>query len=175
MENFDQENKEEAPELAKAETINENEDEADILADLIHQKEQLEISMQHIQDVENNLAIFTTCMRAILKEPSKLNLYDAFSQNFDMGYRSSLFENVCEFFKNEEFITDEILFYWKLLIVCLLKSSRRYKTRIDDLVLDMENQSTNLRLVREKYTIRCFINDEHICYFKDNGDAYYVS
>ena len=167
--------------------VSEGADEADILSDLISQKEKLDIEkmkeelaqkqleesiQKNIMDVHNDLAIFVTWMQYSF---NKENLYDDFHKNFDEEYRTCLFENVCKYFKNEEFITDEILFYLKCIIFCLLKASRKYKTRIDSLNFDINNRSTNLRLVREKYTIRCFVDDEHLCYFKDNGNIYYVS
>lgn len=127
---------------------------------------------QHIEDVRNNLAIFLRWIKASLNEK---NLYKSFSDNFTAEYRMELFENICEFFKDDTFITDEILFYWKYLVVFLLRTSKKYKSSLDDLVFNLDNQETNLRLVKEKYIFRCFIDDSPICYFKENGTDYYVS
>lgn len=136
-------------------------------------QQEMELAIQqHIEDVQNNIGIFVTWMQTSYKDK---NLPESFQNSFDDDYRSKLFENICEFFKHEEYITDEVLFYLKCIIVCLLKASRKYRTCLDKLEFDIETQETNLRLVRDKYNIRCFIADEHICYFKDNGNLYYVS
>lgn len=128
--------------------------------------------MQHIEDVQNNLNIFTTWAKDNVAKP---NLYVLFYNNFGVEYRISLFENICEFFKDDSFVTDEILFYWKCIVVSLLQTSKKHKSSLDDLEFDINALQTNLRMVREKYIYRCFIGEEPICYFKENGTDYYVS
>ncbi|XWV24856.1 mg583 protein [Tupanvirus deep ocean] len=169
-----------------SESNNENND-AEELEKLLKQKQELdEIKRQeeeeekelkkkleqHIEDVRTNLAMFSKWMKN-----KKLfdNLYKDFCNDFSPEYRSELFENVCEFFKDESFVTDDILFYWKHLVVHLLKTSKKYKYYLQDLVFDHETHDTNLRLVREKYIFKCFIGEEQLCYFKENGTDYYVS
>lgn len=128
---------------------------------------------QHIEDTKNNFAIFLHWIKNIncLSE----DLYNIFCNDFSEEYRSQLFENICEFFKDESFVTDEILFYWKSMVVNLLKKSKKYRNSIEDLVFDPVNQITNLKIVKEKYIFKCFIDDERVCYFKENGTDYYVS
>lgn len=170
--------------ISDSDTDDDDEAAADILKDLIATKQQLDnseadkqkeidnIVKQQTAEVKNNLGIFETWMQNSYTDPV---LYTKFHSAFSDEYRTKLFDNICEFFRNEEFITDEILFYIKCVIVCLLNTNRRFKSRISELKFDTTNRTTNLRLVREKYTIRCFIEDEHLCWFKDNGDSYYVS
>ncbi|XWV26103.1 hypothetical protein QJ857_gp0977 [Tupanvirus soda lake] len=168
------------------ETNDENDD-AKELAKLLKQKQELdEIQRlekeeeeelkrkleQHIEDVRTNLAMFLKWME---NKKSFDNLYKDFCEDFSPEYRSELFENVCEFFKDESFVTDDVLFYWKYMVVHLLKVSKKYKYYLQDLVFDSKTRDTNLRMVREKYIFKCFIGEEQLCYFKENGTDYYVS
>ena len=105
----------------------------------------------------------------------KLNtLYKAFIDSFDVTYRCDLYEDICEFFNDEQMVTTDILFYWKVMIINLLKSHKKYAKELDTLKLDLATKTTNLRLVKEKYIFRCFLEDEHFCYFKENGTDYYI-
>jgi hypothetical protein len=137
------------------------------------EEEQLQIELeQHNEDVKNNLAIF---LHWIKINYSSKELYKNFCDDFSEQYRTELFENICEFFRDETFVSDEILFYWKCIVAHLLKNSKKYRSYIGDLIFDYEKQTTNLKVVREKYIFKCFIDDEQICYFKENGTDYYVS
>jgi hypothetical protein len=127
---------------------------------------------QHIEDTQNNLGIFLSWMRDCT---NKKNLYKDFCRDFSSEYRSLLFENICEFFKDEKFVTDEILFYWKYMVVFLLRTSKKYKSGLENLIFNFENKETNFRIVKEKYIFKCFIGEEQLCYFKENGTDYYVS
>ncbi|AYV85113.1 MAG: hypothetical protein Satyrvirus4_10 [Satyrvirus sp.] len=147
------------------------------LQDLLDKKKLIEENIeenkeQSTEDLNNNLNIFTTWMK---KNYADKYLYKSFVDNFHAEYRSQLFENVYDFFKNESFVTDEILFYWKLIIICLIKNHKKFKLCLDDLVLDMDSKETNLRLVKDKHIFKCFIDKEQICFFKENSNDYYVS
>lgn len=147
-------------------------------------------SEQHIEDTYNNLNIFVLWIKDNLTNKDNLAntndltnkdnltnkvLYKSFTKSFSTEYRTHLFENICEFFKNETFVTNEILFYWKYIVIHLLQHSKKYKSRSKKLTFDISNFETNLRLVKEKYIFKCFIGDRFICYFKENGNDYYVS
>ena len=137
------------------------------------EEEKLELELeQHIDDARNNLGIFSSWMSNC--ETRKM-LYKDFCNDFSSDYRSELFENICEFFRDESFVTDDIIFYWKYMVICLLKTSRKYKSCLEKLILDFENRETNLKIVKEKYIFKCFVGEEQLCYFKENGTDYYVS
>lgn len=127
---------------------------------------------QHIEDAHNNLKIFATWMQCSLSEKE---LYKAFRENFTEEYRTALFEDICEFFKDPSFVTDDVLFFWKFIVISLLRTSRKYKSYITDLVFDLDSRVTNFRMIKTKYIYRCFIGEEPICYFKENGNDYYIS
>ena len=127
---------------------------------------------EHIENTANNFNIFLTWIKQNLGEK---NLYKSFSDNFTSEYRVELYEGISEFFNDELMVTDDILFYWKFIVVTLMRSSRKYKSYIDDLIFDLETRNTNVVLVKEKHIFRCFVADEPICYFKENGNDYYVS
>lgn len=148
---------------------------------LIEEQERLELEEQekikreyeeYMIDVENNLNIFLTWIKNSLSEEK---LHSSFCDKFDSAYRISLFENICDLFNDQNVITDEILFYWKFMVIHLLRTSKKYKYCINDLEIDIHTKNTNLRLVKEKYIFRCFINEEPLCYFKENSNEYYVS
>ena len=90
-------------------------------------------------------------------------------------FRTNLFEYFLEFFEIDDVITDELLFYFKMLVSDLVKNNKRYKHNYADIIFDLTNKVTNLRLVRSKYVFKCFIVDEEMCYFKENGTEYYLS
>ena len=175
----------------------EEENSSDELQKMLEQKKQLEIQQvqertaeeeaaedaaekaslqkkmeEHIENTANNFNIFLTWIKQNLGEK---NLYKSFSDNFTSEYRVELYEGISEFFNDELMVTDDILFYWKFIVVTLMRSSRKYKSYIDDLIFDLETRNTNVVLVKEKHIFRCFVADEPICYFKENGNDYYVS
>lgn len=127
---------------------------------------------EHIENTTNNFNIFLTWIKQNLDDR---NLYKSFSDNFTSEYKNELYEGICEFFNDEWMVTDDILFYWKFMVVTLMRSSRKYKSYIDDLIFDLKTRDTNVVLVKEKHIFRCFVADEPICYFKENGNDYYVS
>lgn len=136
-------------------------------------EEMLEMEMkQHIEEVRNNLGIFSSWMNGCSE---RKNLYKDFCNDFSLDYRTKLFENICEFFKDENFITDDILFYWKYMTICILKINKKYNSRLKKLVFNFENKETNFKMVKEKYIFKCFINNKQLCFFKENGSDYYVS
>lgn len=127
---------------------------------------------EYLEEVSNNMTIFIVWAKNSLDEN---NFAAAFHNIFAQEYRSQLFEQVCHFFHVASIVTDEVLFYWKYLVVSLLCNSKKYKTCLNDLVFDLENRHTNLRLVKQKSIFRCFIDEEPVCYFKENSNEYYVS
>lgn len=156
-------------------------DDENILAELLVKHKQIEEACQkeieseaerYLEDATNNICIFKTWMEQNLTTP---NTYKAFSENFDQEYRSSLFGNICEFFNDNELLSDDMLFYFKVLIVSILKSHKKFKSYLSDLTCDIKTKSTNLRLIKAKQTFKIFIGDEFLCYFKENGNDYYVS
>jgi len=165
----------------QADEKNGSQDDEKELAELLAKHKQIEEATieevkkqmeQHIEDSHNNLNIFLTWAE---NNSDTASMYKNFVKAFDAKYRSDLFENMCEFFTNTKYVTDDMIFFWKCITISLLKSSKKYRSYLQELVLDMETKTTNFRLVREKYIFRCFISDEHVCYFKENGNDYYVS
>lgn len=137
------------------------------------QKEALEAEYdKHIEGCKNNLNIFVTWFKS---NSYNNNLYNDFTKNFSTNYRIELFENINEFFMEENLITDDVIYYWKNLVIALLYNSKKYKSYLKNLEFDEKNKSVNLRLVPKKLIFECFIGDEHLCYFKENGFDYYVS
>lgn len=134
---------------------------------------------QHIEDAGNNINIFETWMKESINES---DLYKSFYQNFDSEYRSQLYENICEFF-DTSLVSNDVIFYWKYLVIYLLNNNKKYKSLLQDLELDdniklevnKETCETNLCLVKKKYIFQCFIDKIPICYFKENGNDYYIS
>ena len=127
---------------------------------------------QHIEDAKNNLNIFNTW---ISENINNEGLYKEFHDQFDLKYRIDLFENMCEYYMDQSMVSEDLVFYWKYLIISLLKTSKKYKSYLDELTVSTEKKETNLALVREKYIFRCFVKGDHLCYFKENGNDYYVS
>jgi hypothetical protein len=155
--------------------------EEDIVANLSELNDKLKIDTeielqrelkQKLEEVNNNLNIFQTWMNDNYKSG---NLYVIFAQTFDAQYRSDLFENMVEYFECSDLVTNELLFNWKIMIYDLLKSNKKYKSYLEELVFDIDSRNTNLGLNRSKYVFRCFIDGNPLCYFKENGNDYYVS
>ncbi|QGR54031.1 hypothetical protein [Moumouvirus maliensis] len=103
------------------------------------------------------------------------NLYKTFSNIYSCEYRTQLYENIIKYFNDEQVITDEFLVYWKLLVIDLIKNNRRHKHYIKNITIDLDNHTSNLRLDKEKGVFKCFLDGNYICFFKENGNDYYVS
>ncbi|AGF85229.1 hypothetical protein QJ854_gp553 [Moumouvirus goulette] len=129
--------------------------------------------------VDNNLEKFkpvTISFIIWMKEnKNNDNLYKTFSNIYSPEYRTSLYDNIIKYFNNDTVITDEFLIYWKLLVIDLIKNSKRYKHNIKNININLDENMSNLRLDIEKGIFKCYIDNDSICYFKENGNDYYVS
>ena len=125
-----------------------------------------------MEDAKNNFSIFETWINNNLQNQ---NLYHDMCTQFDVRYRMDLFEDMSEHFLDDSMISSELVFYWKILIVSLLRINKKYRSYLNNLLVDTDNLKCNLALVKEKSIFRCFLNEEHLCYFKENGNDYYVS
>ncbi len=127
------------------------------------------------ENIKNDLFIFIDWFKSINLDNDLNNLYRMFSAKFNQTYRTNLFENICIFFNNQQFITDEILYYWKILVISILRNNKKYLEQISNLNFSLTDMSTNLKLVKEKYIFKCFLDNDYLCLFKENGNDYYVS
>lgn len=125
-----------------------------------------------LDDVRNNLQIFYTWIK---NNYSVDDLNKSFIENFSAEYRISLFENICNYFDDEDLITYEILFYWKYIVYNLIKVNKKYCDQLENIIFNLDDETTNMRLVKNKYIFKCFINENELCYFKENGTQYYIS
>lgn len=157
------------------------ESDSEIIQDLIEKRRLLENDAkkkleqeitQKLEDAKNNFNIFRIWAQNNL---SAANLYSIFCENFDVKYRMDLYQNVNEYFMDDVVVDTEFLFYWKFLILSILKNHKRYRSYLSGLEIDVDNKTCNLALVRDRAVFRCFLNEEPLCYFKENGNDYYVS
>lgn len=102
-------------------------------------------------------------------------LYPKFVENFDQAFIIELFETYCRSFLNTEIVSDKALIYWKLMCIHLIAKNKKYTDRVKDIYIDVENATSNLKLVIDKQMFRCYIDNERLCYFKENGYEYYTS
>ncbi|AUV58528.1 hypothetical protein [Bandra megavirus] len=131
-----------------------------------------EKSQEDLSSIKNSITSFLSWIKL---NTDNDNTYKNFSNVFSSDYRISLYENVIKYFDDESIITDEFLTYWKFLVTDLMKNSRKYKSYTKDITINFEEYDCNLRLVKQKYIFKCYIDEESICYFKENGNDYYVS
>lgn len=126
--------------------------------------------------VQSNLDTFATWMRNRLAVTSELHkLYSEFCSAFSADIRINLFEQIHQYFHNESIVTDDIIFYWKCIVVCLISISKKYKMYVDDIDISVKERTNNITLVVSKYIFRCFINAAPVCTLKENGTDYYLS
>lgn len=137
------------------------------------EERQFQLELQkHIEDTKNN---YDTYIRWIIDNDTNPNLYQDFCKVHDSEFRINLYNGINEFFNNAEMVNDDVLFYWKIMVVHFLRTSRKYKSSLNDLIFDLPNMDTNLVLVKEKCMFRCYIGEEPLCYFKENGTDYFAS
>ena len=145
-----------------------------------------------MEEICLNLNIFTTWMKQVLDlDPDVIGkLYKNFSEKFDIEYRMGLYEIIADNFGTEN-ISPQTKFYWSLLIIDLLSLSKSYKYKVtitkgknitqeeDKLPIvsyDMDSCTTNLQMQVVKHMFECTVDSkERLCWFKENGSAYYVS
>jgi hypothetical protein len=137
-----------------------------------NEKEETEQERLRMIDVQNTFDIFKVWMAMNLKTD---NIYKLLSTQLDAHFRSNMFEYLVHFFSEEEIITDECLFYFKVIVADLIRTNKKFKHDSKDIVIDLDAKTCNLSLVKEKYMFKCLINDEQLCYFKENGNDFYVS
>ena len=155
-------------------------EEIDELNDLLNKNKIIRSNMKEeyiIDDeVNNNINIFGTWMKQKYRSS---NIYNKFVLMFDNKYRSDLFKNIYDHLENDTLITNDILFYWKLIIIDLIKCDKKYSYFMKYLQIDYQKKESNLYLSKNKYVFRCSLyfngNYELICQFKDNSNDYYIN
>ena len=103
------------------------------------------------------------------------NFYRVFESTFNSEYRSELYNTIYNYFNDNEIVSNELLIFWKLLVIDLIRNNKKYNSNISTIYVDLKNQSTNFVLVKEKAVFRCYVDEEPLCFFKENGNNYYVS
>lgn len=126
-----------------------------------------------IEETKTNLNIFLQFMQFMQTYHQEKTLIKNFYDNFDSAYRSKLYDNICAYFEDDDIVTDEIIFYWKLLVVNLINQSK-HAHLAKKIEVDFSNKVINLKLVKKKCLFECYLEGEHVGYFKDNGNNYYV-
>ena len=129
-----------------------------------------------IQEVTNTFDIFKVWMSLNLRSD---HIYNLFQTQFDAVFRSNLFEYVFQNFNDDDLLNDDCMFYLKVLVIDLIRNSKKCKHNMVDITCDFETKTSNLSLVREKYMFKCFVDidglSDQVCYLKENGNEYYVS
>ena len=98
-----------------------------------------------------------------------------FESQLDERYRMSLFNFINRNFNNEELVDNTTLFYWKILVCAFMKLNKKYAEYVQLVDINNDNKTCNLTLVKFKHIFKCFIEREHVCWFKENDTLYYVS
>lgn len=112
---------------------------------------------------------------AWMSTADKVDLYKNFVKRFDENYRAQLYKYISKFFKMTTIVTDDIIYYWKLLIIDLVNSSKRYKHYADEITIDAVTKTTPLTILCTKEVFACYQNDVLIFYFKESNGDYYLS
>jgi hypothetical protein len=155
-----------------------NDIDTDDIADLLEMNKQFReeelAKAARLSEIQNNLSIFQTWMAENKQTP---NLYKRFCHTFDLQYRCDLYQNIDEYFTNQDVVTDDVLFDWKTLIYDIISINRKYKLCLDEYGarLDFDTKETNLKVTPKKHIFQCYIDDIPLCYFKENGNDYYIS
>ncbi|QTF49233.1 hypothetical protein qu_341 [Acanthamoeba polyphaga mimivirus] len=130
---------------------------------------------QQLERLENAGRDIDTFKNWFKNKTDDSNVYNVFESTFSPEFRSQLYEYINEFFNNNDIVTDQLLAYWKILIKNIMRSNRKYQVIASKINVDENTHDSNLKLFKEKSMFRCFMDEEPICYFKENGNNYYVS
>ena len=132
-----------------------------------------ELSTEHVTDYINK---FETWADTVIVPH---NTYAQYVLHFDAAYREELFHIFCFNMHNSELISDTCLFYWKMLVLDLIMSHKKYMHRIGDISYDATTKTSNMKLERCKHVFRCYSVipaenpvEEFICHFKENENGY---
>ena len=106
-----------------------------------------------IQEVTNTFDIFKAWMVLNLRSD---RIYNLFQTQFDAVFRSNLFEYVFQNFNDDDLLNDDCMFYLKVLVIDLVRNSKKYKHNMVDITCDFETKTSNLSLVREKIHVQMF-------------------
>jgi hypothetical protein len=105
-----------------------------------------------------------------------INLYKLFTDSFSEKIRMDFFTTLYYFFNDENIVTDEILFGWKMFTVYLMLRNKRYtETILENANFNIDEKTCSLRFVADKHMFKCFLNNDQVCYFKENSVDIYVS
>lgn len=125
-----------------------------------------------IAEMKDNLTIFSVW---ISKLKSTTDIYNKFTKRFSSKYQVDLYESINYFFHKRNYVTDDMLYHLKLIVYDLIMINKNLADIARLIVFVPETKSTNLTLVNIKSMFKCFVGDEFICYFKENGEAFYVN
>lgn len=103
------------------------------------------------------------------------NLIEKFNKDLTQDFRMNLYEFLYDYMEDEKIVTDVTIFNMKMIIYYLIKTHKKFSEDSKEITFDTDNKTTNLYLTRQKHIFKCYVGDSELCYFKENGNFYYVN
>lgn len=143
---------------------------------VININESTDVALQTPNSNSFDLDVFVSWMS---ENCTQDNLSTKFETELPNKYRMALFNYVNRNFNNESAVNNTTLFYWKVLVYSFMKNSAKYGQYAEFIDIDYVNKTCGLTLVKMKHIFKCFVLVDnildHVCWFKENDNIYYVS
>jgi hypothetical protein len=128
-------------------------------ASINHEEEEKVIDMEVIQKFNSWIGNLS----------SYQGTYAKFKEIFDEQSRMDIYNYILN---NQD---DEILFYFEVLVMDLITNSKKYMSCLKEIKFDIENKTTNLKLIMFRHAFKCYIDEKFLFFIKENGNDYYLS
>lgn len=121
---------------------------------------------------------FTEWYLETIQSPATKEIYLKFSADFGQE-KINIFEAIRTSFRDEEIVSDAVLYAWKGVIYDLLRSSRKYPGYAANIQFDSENRTIDLRIGVKGPHFYITVpvpesEDSQTIYVKDNGSEIYL-
>jgi hypothetical protein len=133
---------------------------------------------QVLSDTDNTtINEFKTWIEPIVNEMGSdlYPIYPNFVKNFPADFRSRLFDQIYTYFLDDTIITDEIVYYFKLLVISVIEYTAKYRELFQIIRFNQDSMTSNLKLIPKKGIFLCTVDNIHHANFKDNGNIYYIT
>ena len=149
---------------------------AELEKNLLQQKKKEEednaIEEARVADAINLFEIFNSWYEMNKKVE---NLIEKFNKDLTQDFRMNLYEFLYDYMEDEKIVTDVTIFNMKMIIYYLIKTHKKFSEDSKEITFDIDKKTTNLYLTRQKHIFKCYVGDSELCYFKENGNFYYVN
>lgn len=130
----------------------------------------MEYTTDEITNMKINLNIFQKWITGT--DPSIA--YENFIK-FSDEYQIDLYDALNAYYNNVDIVTDDMMYFFKIVIYEYIKNSPKTSEFSSSITFSHDDKKTNLGLIKTKCIFQCTVGSTVLCYFKHNGNIFYIN